>query len=312
MARVPSRAIPPSSSLLVHLEVATLLAITGAAALVQEVVWTRWLTLALGSSTRASLVVLATFMGGLGVGSYIGGRLADSRPRFCLHLFAGVEALVGLISLALIPILRWWLPDWAVALARLSGADTLPMPFRVVVAAAFLLPPTIPMGATLPLLARWVVGTGSAPGRGIGRLYAFNTLGAAAGPLLAAFFLIDTLGLTGAVVISALADIIVAVAAFALASRLQAEPRRDSPGRESASVAPELTLPASLLAAASLGFLVSGLVGMGLEVAFLRILSVLAGSSVYAFSVMLAAFLLGIAGGSTGASYLADRGARGL
>ncbi|MBP7147137.1 MAG: fused MFS/spermidine synthase [Acidobacteria bacterium] len=287
---------------------AALLALTGAAALADEVAWTRWLTLALGSGSRATIVVLATFMAGLGVGSWLGGRIADAWPRRALRLFAAAEALVAGWTLLSIPLLGRWLPAWAGALAQATGTGPLPTWARVALAVVALAPPTVLMGATLPILARWIADARLLPGRSIGALYTANTLGGAAGTLLATFVLIDAWGLSRTVLVAALADLLVAGLVFLAARRATPAP---APGRTAPSAGRTPAAdPGVPFAATATAFLASGLVGLGLEVAFHRALAIVVGSTVYAFAVMLAAFLVGIAAGSAIASRLADRGAR--
>ncbi|UCF67534.1 MAG: fused MFS/spermidine synthase [Acidobacteriota bacterium] len=294
-----------------------LFTLSGAAALTVEVVWTRWLTLALGSSARATVLVLGTFMLGLGLGSLLAGQIGDRRPARGLMLFGTAELLVGGWALLSIRLLGQALPEWAAAAARAGGDVALALPLRAFFALVALLVPTILMGATLPLIGRWAVAVGGLPGRDIGWLYALNTLGGAAGCLLAAFWLIERLGLAGSAAAAGMTDIGVGLLAVGLALGLgragaseRARPERPRPRlRETDRRAPALSSmpgPAPALSAA-FGFGVSGMVGLGLEVVSHRVLSILAGSSAYAFAVMLAAFLFGIALGGLIGSWLADR-----
>ncbi|MDQ7006888.1 MAG: fused MFS/spermidine synthase [Acidobacteriota bacterium] len=294
----PSR--KPRAAVGVRLAVALLFAASGVAALVDQVVWTRWMALSLGASSYAAVVVLATFMAGLGLGSGIAGWIGDRRPERDLAFFAAAEAVVGLWSLLSIPLVGQMLPGWA---ARLAGPGGLPAGARGLLAAACLLIPTLAMGATLPLLARWAVQAGGLPGSDVGRLYTLNTLGAAAGALLAAFVLIDALGLSGSVALAGGIDLAVAAGALLLARRA----RRQSLSPAPAPPVALHPLPRGAFALTAAAFCVSGLAGLGLEVVAHRILAVLAGSSAYAFATMLAAFLVGIALGSLAAGRLADR-----
>ena len=306
MARKPAPPTPAAPRLLLG----ALLFVTGAAGLVVELVWTRWLTLALGSSNVAAVIVLATFMAGLGIGSALGGRAGDRYAARGIRLFALVEALVGAWGLLSIPLLSAWLPAGAAALARGAGAATLPGALRIGLAALVLLPPTILMGATLPILARWIVSEGVAPGRGIGVLYTLNTLGGAVGTLVAGFVMIERLGLARTAVVAALAELAVAAIAWRFGARTAPAAAAAAPvarAPRSASTPPPAAAVGPLVAAAGLAAFVSGLVGLGTEVAFHRVLSVLAGSSAYAFATMLAAYLFGIAGGSALGARLADR-----
>ncbi len=306
MARSPERSSPAVPLALLG----ALLFVTGLAGLVDEIVWTRWLTLSLGSSNVAAVIVLATFMAGLGLGSAIGGRIGDREPSRNLRLFALLEAAIGTWTLLSIPLLGRWLPEGAASLARASGAETLPQALRILLSSAALLPPTLLMGATLPVLARWIVSAGVLPGRGIGLLYALNTLGGAVGTLLAGFVLVSRLGLSGSVLFASVAEFAVAAMTLWIARRpaTRSSPAPAAPAARSAR-AGSAGLPGGrpVYRAAATAAFVSGFVGLGTEVAFHRILAVLAGSSSYAFATMLAAYLFGITGGSLIGARLADR-----
>ncbi len=307
MARALRSTESPHLPLGLRLLVAVLFAASGAGALIDQVVWTRWLNLSLGSSSYAAIVVLATFMGGLGVGSWLSGPLADRRPRQALLLFASAEAGIGLWSLFSIPLLSRWLPRLAAGLGSGPDDPTLALPLRAGLAAAALAVPTVLMGATLPFLARWVVSAGGRAGRDVGLFYTLNTLGGAAGTLYAAFWLIETLGLSRSVAVAGATDLGVALVAALLAGRMQGlASTAKSKERANDSEEKDETRRAPLFAAAG-AFFISGLVGLALEVVSHRVLAVLAGSSAYAFSVMLAAFLVGIALGSLAGSRLAEQ-----
>ncbi|HKQ60405.1 MAG TPA: fused MFS/spermidine synthase [Candidatus Polarisedimenticolaceae bacterium] len=281
-----------------------LFAFTGASALVLQVVWTRWLTLALGSSTRATTVVLVAFMGGLGTGSWLGGRLADRWGPRSLRAFAWAELALGGWALFAILFVGRWLPGWAGALARWTGSDALPTPLRMLLALACLAPATVLMGATLPLLARWAVGTAELPGGWVGLLYTVNTFGGAVGVLLSAFLLIDRLGLAAASAWAAGTDLAVGGVCWLLA---RSGSRGEPLAPQAAAVATSPPPSARTRSMVGAAFFLSGFVGLALEVLTYRILVVIFGSSAYAFAVMLAAFLLGIAGGSLVVAPFADR-----
>lgn len=322
MPRAPAATTTPAR-FGARLAPAFLFAASGVAGLVLEVVWTRWLVLALGASARATTLVLAVFMGGLGLGALFAGRLGDRRPARTLAYFAAAEGLIGAWSLAAIVIVGRLLPGVAAAAARSVGAATVPVSLRALLAIVALAPPTLLMGATLPLLARWVVAAGLLPGRGVGALYTLNTLGGVGGALLAPFLLINRLGLAGAAGAAAAIDLSVSAAAFWLARSVPAQAARVRTSEPRAGDASRKKPPAvstvgadqserGVFAFAVAAYFVSGFVGLALEIVVHRVLAILAGSSVYAFSVMLAAFLAGIAGGAAAVARWADRARRPL
>ena len=277
---------------------------SGMAALIVQVVWTRWLTLVLGASSRATVTVLAAFMAGLGLGAAVAGRLADRHPRRSLALFGLAECAVGLFALFSIFLFGTALPETAAVLARGAGLPALPLAMRAALAAAALLVPTVMMGSTLPLLARWAIDRRSLAGRDVGDLYSVNTLGGAAGALLAGFVLIESLGLARSVALAGSIDLAVGVIAL-LAARRSSAP----PGPSATTASPGTPVPAGS-SAAILAFGISGFVGLGLEVVSHRVIAVLAGSSAYAYAVMLGAFLIGIGAGSAIAARIVEKVAR--
>ncbi len=175
-----------------------LFALSGAAALVYEVVWTRLLTLQVGHGLAAASTVLAAFMGGLAIGAAAGGRIGQRlAPHAALRAYAGLEAAIAAIAL-LLPFL---LAALRAPLAALYDNGDGGLAFAVVRMGSSLLLLSLPaaaMGATFPIASRWMVRHASSVSADAGRLYAANTLGAAAGALLAGFVLLPVLGLWGA------------------------------------------------------------------------------------------------------------------
>jgi spermidine synthase len=247
--------------------------VSGAAALVFEVVWTRLLLLQFGATSLAVAVVLGAFMGGMAVGSALAPRLLLAR-RDAVRTYALLEIGVGLYGLA------------TPALIGLLAVG--PPALRFAGCLLALLPATAAMGASLPVLAGAVLRQGEA-GSLLGRLYAVNTAGAVAGPLLAVFVLFPGLGLSRALLVAALADLLIGCGLLWL-------PRteRGAPERAAAGARP----PKPLLVAVAM----SGAAAMVYEVAWSRTLSLVFGSSVYAVSITLSTFLLGLAAGSAIAS----------
>jgi len=263
---------------------------SGAGGLVLEVTWTRMLRLAFGSTTLAISTVLVAYMLGLGFGGLTAGRLAP-RVRNGVRVYGWVELCIGFYALAA-PALLGWIPK--IGAAWLYGLDfgTASL-VRFALALILLIFPTFCMGATLPLLVRAVVRdeTGGA-GRRIGLLYGLNTFGAVAGVLLTSYVLFPLLGLRGAGYFGAGLELMVgALALIFIAPRVADSPTVAAATRARRPLRPGRWLP--LLAYGTVGF-----TALVYEISWSRALSMVLGSSIYAFSSMLAAFLLGIALGS--------------
>jgi spermidine synthase len=253
--------------------------VSGAAALLFEVVWTRLLLIQFGATSLAVAVVLGAFMGGMAVGSALAPRLLLGR-RDPVRTYALLEIGVGLYGLA------------TPALIGLVSAG--PPAVRFAACLLVLLPATAAMGASLPVLAGAILGHGAA-GSLLGRLYAVNTAGAVAGPLLAVFLLFPGLGLARALFVAALADLVAGGALLVWRWVRPPVPAAFTAAPRDATVQ---AVPRALLVAVG----VSGAAAMVYEVAWSRTLSLVFGSSVYAVSITLSTFLLGLALGSALAS----------
>jgi spermidine synthase len=284
--------------------VALLFFVSGLASLILETVWVRAMVLVFGSTTFAVSTVLTAFMAGLAIGSLASGRRASRLDdgRRALLAYGLLELVVAGCALAL-PQLARGLP--ALHAALFGGAASSYWSFallRFLLSLALLVIPTAAMGATLPVLARYYEAS-RAPGpasaaatsREVGGLYALNTAGATAGVLLAGFLLLPRLGMAATNLIACGADTLLGLVAIALYRR---ERRRDPPpaGRDAALGPPGRGSARAGLAIASIG--VSGALAMIYQVAWNRALSLVIGSSTYAFSLILACVLCGLAGGA--------------
>jgi spermidine synthase len=170
---------------------------SGCASLIYEVTWTRRLTLLFGSSTWAVATVLAAFLGGLALGAWALGAWID-RVRSPLRTYALIELGIGAYAVAFPTLIEAATGVYVAVAPPFAGSLPLLTLMRAGLAFLVVVPPTVLMGATLPLMCRFVDRRAVALGRDLGQLYAYNTLGAAAGALLAGFVLLGSLGLRGA------------------------------------------------------------------------------------------------------------------
>jgi spermidine synthase len=265
---------------------------SGLTGLIYQVVWSRLLTLVVGVSIFAVTAVICTYMAGLALGSYVIGRVGE-RLGDPLRVYGVLEGVIGIYA-ALTP----WIfgainPVYIWAFQSFEG-DALNA-VRITLSALVLLAPTALMGGTLPLLARAVTGGGDGAARWVGRLYAINTFGAVMGCLAAGFVLLGEVGIRGSLFITAVLNLSIGAAAF-LAPRASASAAL----QEARAIAPAVD-GRFLLAV----FFVSGLAALGYEVLWTRALLVYLKASTYAFSLMLAVYLVGIAVGSLLASGIA-------
>ena len=262
---------------------------SGCSALIYEVVWYQLLQLTIGSTAISLGILLATFMGGLCIGSLALPRLLPEKIH-ALRAYAAIEggiALLGLLELVLIPAIE----SLYVVSAQQGLAGMLS---RALVCAIALLPPTILMGASLPAITRFV--TAARGASWWGALYAANTLGAVSGCLLAGFYLLRVYNIATASITAAAINLGIAGASLLLARFVKA----DAPA-----------LPETLAATSARGDIlphiviaVSGACALGAEVVWTRLLGLMFGATVYAFSIILAVFLAGLAIGTAAGSAL--------
>ncbi|MBM4147735.1 MAG: hypothetical protein FJ224_01630 [Lentisphaerae bacterium] len=276
-----------------------LFAATGAAGLIYEVVSFRLLRLTLGGTAHAATAVLCAFMGGMAAGSFAGAALArrSKRPaRSFAMLQWGMAAMFAALPAALAAIR----PLNRAAFLRFGASAASMLPVQFILSVIILAAPCALMGATLPFITRAAKTGGQAEDRAmVARLYGLNSLGAASGALLAAFLLIPSLGTHGALY----AGCALGAAAGAFAWRLHRAPvppagAAAESGRSSGNAG--LLLP-------GIAYALAGAATMICEVGWTRALSAMIGSSVYAFSLMLSVFILGLSLGSLAAVRLAAR-----
>jgi spermidine synthase len=274
-----------------------LFAASGCSALIYEIVWYQLLQLAIGSTTVSLGFLLATYMGGLCIGSIGLPRLRIARQN-PLRVYAFLElgiAVCGIFVLVCMPLI-----DRVYIAAVGSGIPG--MLLRGLISAICMLPPTILMGASLPAIVRWVESTP----RGVswwGLLYGGNTVGAVVGCLLAGFYLLRIYDIAVATFAAVAINVVVAMVSFALARvPVPAAMESESPGENEAPMAGgEDDAP---LWPVYVTVAVSGACALGAEVIWTRLMGMLMGATVYVFSIILAVFLIGLALGSSAGSWL--------
>jgi spermidine synthase len=271
---------------------------SGCAALIYEIVWFQLIQLVIGSSAVSLGVLLATFMGGMCLGSLLLPRVV-SPERHPLRVYAILEAAIGVLGLFVLLVV----PLVGSAYAAASMQGLLGILSRGLVCAICLLPPTLLMGATLPAIARWVETTPVGVSW-LGFFYASNIAGAVFGCLFAGFYLLRVGSMVTATLVAVVVNLGVAAVGLLLSRRAPHRPTVQDlhDGSEHAR-----EVPGSRAVYAAIAL--SGLSGLGAEVVWTRTLSLMLGASVYTFSIILAVFLGGLGLGSSAGSMIA-RGAR--
>ena len=280
--------------------------ISGITALTYEIVWTRMLTLVFGHTVFSVSVVLAAFMAGLGLGSYLFGYAIDRLPE-SNGSSAGSNAPAALLIYGWIEILIFASGALlSLLFANFSGIysslhsfipESVPLQNAIKMLFAFgmMLIPTTLMGATLPIISKYCVTDDSRMGTQVSLLYALNTLGAAAGCLLTGFFLMGTFGVLQTVLLAAGANLLIGISALSI--YLEIAPGADWKFRLPPLRMPRIDLNADQKFWMSISF-ICGFTALAYEVLWTRLLVFSIASTVYSFSMMLTVFLLGIFLGS--------------
>ena len=274
--------------------------LSGACSLVYQLIWVRMLVVVFGVSTYAVSTVLTAFMAGLALGSLCFGRIVDRRGK-ALETYALLELAIGGVALVL-PFVFASLEGVYSAIFHHTGSAASFGVARFAITFAVLLVPTTMMGATLPVLSRFAIERVTDAGAGVGKLYAVNTLGAACGCLLTAFVLLPNMGTWGATWVAAVGNGLVGLGALYLSRSSAGEiPQRPATdiAAESTGTPPDRELPPWIGTVVLVGIGVSGFAALGYEVVWTRLLNILnRTTTTQGLSVILVAFLVGIAAGS--------------
>ncbi|MDP7037644.1 MAG: methyltransferase [Myxococcota bacterium] len=277
--------------------ITVLFLISGAVGLIYETLWAKYLSHLLGNTAHAHTFVLAFFLGGLAVGYIIIGPFSD-RTKNGFRLYAYLEAIIVAFAFAFPHIYDF---SSAIFMQTVKGipADSFSyIGYEIILTAALILPPTICMGGTLPALIKAITSSIERAEKDISWLYFINSAGAVLGTLLAGFYLLPEFGLQHSMYIAGTVNAFVLVLAF-IGSYLPLDytsHKQQSKSTNLRVASPKITTQRYRYLMVAVFF--SGAVALLYEVSWIRLLSLTLGSSTYAFSIMLAAFIGGIACGS--------------
>jgi len=265
---------------------------SGCAALIYEIVWFQLLELVVGSTAVSLGVLLGTYMGGICLGSLVLPRFLGTRWH-PLFVYALLELGIGLCGVLVL----WAMPAVGRFYLEFAGHGSAAILLRGAIGAICLLPPTLLMGATLPVIARWLDTTPQGVAW-MGFFYAGNIAGAVSGCLLAGFYLLRVHDMATATYVAVAINGVAALIGWMLA-------RRAPPLPATAPQATARPAPAPEGGMVYLTIAISGLSALGAEVVWTRLMALMLGGSVYTFSLILAAFLTGLGIGSSAGAYLA-------
>ena len=281
--------------------------LSGAAGLMYESIWTRYLALLVGHSAYAQILVLTIFLGGMAVGSFFVGRYSE-RLRNPLTWYATVEIAIGVLGMLFHPVFRGVsaaaYDSIFPSLVSSPGAQSA---VKWLLAALLILPQSILLGATFPLISagilrRWT----TKPGAILSWLYASNSFGAAVGVLVAGFYLVSRFDFPGTLTFAALLNFIAAGITLALAVQWQELLPPSAPATRKRVVAEPTRRSGDTRLLLGAAFF-TAVASFAYEIAWIRMLSLVLGSATHSFELMLSAFILGLALGALWVSNRADR-----
>ena len=267
---------------------------SGFAGLIYESVWTHYLKLFLGHAAYAQALVLAVFMGGMAIGSLLCSKYSERLGNLLLA-YATAEVIIGICAVFFHPLyLQFTDFTYTTIMPGLGSALAVAI-FKWTAASLLILPQSILLGMTFPLMtAALIRRIPQAPGSIVAMLYFTNSIGAAIGVLAAGFLFIGWVGLPGTLVIAGFINIIVAAVVW-----LEDKKRKtyQSETRPTTKIALSSTTPPVMYTIFLLIALLTGLSSFIYEIGWIRMLSLVLGSSTHAFELMLSAFIMGIAFG---------------
>jgi spermidine synthase len=265
--------------------------LSGAAALIYQVLWVRELGLLFGSTAQAAALTIAIFFSGIALGGWLFGRLS-ARLQRPLRAFGLVEFGVAATALGHFLVADAYFTLYPKLYALVGGVPVLEAALKALVAATILLPSAILMGGTLPLMGQHVIRVRDSLGRMGSALYALNTAGGAAGALAAGFFLPIWLGFSGAYLLAVVFDLFVGLTAIVIARRALPLMAEAKPARP--------VIPARLWAIA----FTSGFATLAVEVIWTRAFAQVLQNSVYTYALVLTVFLVALSLGAALANAL--------
>ena len=276
-----------------------LFTVSGFAGLIYESIWTHYLKLFLGHAAYAQSLVLIVFMGGMALGSALCARWS-TRIANPLLGYALVEAVVGALALAFHEMFVAATDITYAAILPALGAEWLALGAKAGVCCLLILPPSVLLGMTFPLMSAGLVRAyPSSSGRSIAMLYFTNSLGAVAGVLASGFVLIEWVGLPGTLRTAGVLNLALAAAVWLLArpAHIAARLAPLAPDGDRGGDAARLLLAVAFL---------TGLASFIYEISWIRMLSLVLGSSTHSFELMLSSFILGLALGGLAVRRLVD------
>ena len=281
----------------IFIALSIILFLSGSYSLIYQIAWVRFLTLLLGSTTMGITTVVASFMSGLAIGSWIASRYLIKRDK-PLKVYALLELIIALTA-AISPLFfNWAFASLPTILQNLGEANISIFILRIIFSAAIMLIPTIAMGAALPVLGKYLQQHTILAERRITIIYGLNTIGACVGSLAAGYFLLRVLGLVNTVYVTAGANVLLPIAILLLPklSDKRTNLSKSLKKQRKEKLLKDLQVQVSFLTPVSKNMIlvvaaIVGFAGLASELVWTRLIVLTVGGSIYAYSTILAVYL---------------------
>lgn len=272
--------------------------LSGICGLIYEVAWSKYLASFIGSTAYSHMIVLATYMSGLALGAFFLGKYSDKVSNQ-IKLYGLLEIGIGVYCLAYPFLIEIVGNLFIYTASSFNGASNkgLMLTLKFLLSFLTLILPTFLMGGTLPILTKFFTKRINDSGKDVAVLYYINSFGAVIGTGLAGFFLIKNYGLESTVWVAAIINIVIGLSAFLLSKIVKQDAQIKKSKEKKEEVAPQL-FSSPAIRIATITAMASGFIAMLYELSWIRMLSNILGSTTYSFTVMLIAFISGIAIGS--------------
>lgn len=259
---------------------------SGSFSLIYQIAWVRFLTLLLGSTTMGITTVVATFMSGLAIGSWLSSRYLINKEK-PLKIYALLEFIIAVTAFISPFLFRFAFSSIPDILQKFGEANAGIFILRILFSAVIMLIPTICMGATLPVLGRYLQQYSNLAERRISIIYGLNTIGASAGCIASGYFLLRQIGLINTIYVTALANALLAAAVLLIPNNTDEKKKRSDEKFlvQGTSLSPGSRNVILLISA------IAGFIGLSSELVWTRLIVLSVGGSIYAYSTILAVYL---------------------
>ncbi|MBN2091511.1 fused MFS/spermidine synthase [candidate division KSB1 bacterium] len=274
--------------------------ISGLTGLIYEMLWTRLLTKVIGNAPFTVSIILTILMGGMALGSYLAGKKIPSKtePGRLIQYFGILELIIGVYSLLLPVLITIATPLFALFYNQLFAYFWLYHFLTFIICVLLLILPAICMGATLPILSQFYITRPESTSSRLGLLYGLNTLGAVIGSVAGGFWLVNWSGVWGTIFIALLANLLVGALSVTLGVVLLSQKSKMPVESSPSGIAEEDSAFSKMTKLALMLFAVSGFCAMAYQVIWTRLLSLIIGPTIYAFTIVVTTFIAGLAIGT--------------